>query len=450
MSLVIGMCVSFLGASVDVDAATSGKSGGSTYAAGDDVAFGMIDGNIISWTILSYDTNTKTALVVSRRTLSSKTITDYRAAIDANYRSTGNAAGYVRWADNFWRGWLNKVFYNQCFSAEERANIQKTTLTKKDAQDCLINYYHDTSMDALYLSGVPKNSLNMYVYNTQVDTSDYIFFLSSDEYTTYKDTMKYETQDIWPLRSNTYDDPAQGLFANDTNKLIYRKYYYSGDGIRPAMYVKLGEVEESDSSSGKSTTNTTGQNTSTTAGNTSNTSNTTTNTSNTSSTTGTTSNANNTTNQNQTNTNQNNTAQTTSNTTTSNTAATNQTNTSQRTTNQTSNQTTNQAASQTKAKVGNSRSYANNGTDHGSILLPEDASYDLRNGGTAQVAIDLDYLNSTEKKFNVVYKSSNAAVFTVDSSGVITGTGVGTASLTVRMTKSNGKIYSMSCRINVK
>ena len=207
-------------------------------------------------------------------------------------------------------------------------------------------------------------------------------------------------------------------------------------------------IASSNSSGNSSTSNTTGN---TVENKTStNTQTNTTSTSNASNTSSTTSNANNTTSQNQTNTNQNNTAQTTSNTTTSNTAATNQTNTSQRTTNQTANQTTNQAASQTKAKVGNSRSYANNGTDHGSILLPEDASYDLRNGGTAQVAIDLDYLNSTEKKFNVVYKSSNAAVFTVDSSGVITGTGVGTASLTVRMTKSNGKIYSMSCRINVK
>jgi len=81
--------------------------------------------------------------------------------------------------------------------------------------------------------------------------------------------------------------------------------------------------------------------------------------------------------------------------------------------------------------------------------LPDDSSYSMKSGSTAQVAIDMDYLNSTDKQYTVTYKSSNANVFTVDSNGKITSTGTGTASLTVRMKKSNGKIYTMTCRIDV-
>jgi uncharacterized protein YjdB len=65
------------------------------------------------------------------------------------------------------------------------------------------------------------------------------------------------------------------------------------------------------------------------------------------------------------------------------------------------------------------------------------------------VALDMDYLNSTDKQYNVTYKSSDANVFTVDSSGVITAVASGTANVTVRMKKSNGKVYTMSCRIDV-
>ena len=81
--------------------------------------------------------------------------------------------------------------------------------------------------------------------------------------------------------------------------------------------------------------------------------------------------------------------------------------------------------------------------------MPSDSSYSLKAGGTAQVALDMEYLNSTDKQYNVTYKSSDANVFTVDSSGEITAVGAGTATLTVRMKKSNGKVYTMSCRIDV-
>lgn len=369
------------------------SSGNSGYAEGDDIGFGMFDGVPLSWTILTYDDTTKEALVVSRKPLNSRSVTAYRASIAEMYRKNGTTAGYVRWSENYWRGWLNQVFYQQCFNEAEKAMILKTTLSEKDAQASLMNFYHDTSMDAaVAVEKKAKNSLSMSIYNSQTTTSDYIFFLSSDEFTSNKDKMKYETKLIWPLRTNAYDDPAQGLFGNDTDKLIYRFYYYAGDSIRPAMRVKLGEPDETDSSDTSDVDKIKASNSS----------------------------------------------KSTSTATSSSTTAAS-----------TTTKATTTAATTTKTKATSSVKYANNGTNTGNINLPDDSSYSMKNGATAQVAIDLEYLNSTEKNYTITYKSSDAAVFTVDSKGVITATGAGTASLTAKMKKSNGKVYTMSCRIDV-
>lgn len=402
-SMAVFMGVAVLGLSLQADAAKKKSSG--TYAEGDDIAFGTLDGNIINWTILTYDDTTKVALLVSRKTLHSYSVLAYRDSINQMYLNSKSSAGYVKWEDNYWRGWLNQIFYQQCFTDAERATIQKTSLTEEAAQTSLMNFYHDTTLDAYYLAGNVKNSLNMNIYNNQSTTSDYIFFLSSDEYTAYKDTMKYETSNTWPLRTNAYDDPAQGLFVNDAKKLIERKYYYLGDGIRPAMYVKLGKTDEEKAA--ESGTDTASTDTITTSDTTSSSSS-----SSTSSSTDSTS-----------------TASTASTTTTATTTAS--------------------TSSTSTAKATSSKKYANNGTNIGNITLPDDATYSMSNGSTAQVAINLDYLNSTDKQYNVTYKSSDASVFTVDSNGLITSVGKGTGTLTVRMKKSNGKTYTMTCRIDV-
>ncbi len=402
-SLAVFMGVAVLGLSLQADAAKKKSSG--TYAEGDDIAFGTLDGNIINWTILTYDDTTKVALIVSRKTLHSYSVLAYRDSINQMYLNSKSSAGYVKWEDNYWRGWLNQIFYQQCFTDAERATIQKTSLTEEAAQTSLMNFYHDTTLDAYYLAGNVKNSLNMNIYNNQSTTSDYIFFLSSDEYTEYKDTMKYETSNTWPLRTNAYDDPAQGLFVNDATKLIERKYYYLGDGIRPAMYVKLGKTDEEKAA--ESGTDTASTDTITTSDTTSSSSS-----SEASSSTNTTS-----------------TESTASTTTTATTTAS--------------------TSSTSTAKATSSKKYANNGTNIGNITLPDDATYSMSNGSTAQVAINLDYLNSTDKQYNVTYKSSDASVFTVDSNGLITSVGKGTGTLTVRMKKSNGKTYTMTCRIDV-
>lgn len=406
LTLVIFMATALIGLSLNANAKK--KSGSSTYAEGDDIAFGTLDNTIINWTILTYDDTTKIAFVVARKTLTSNSITSYKQAIINSYLQSGTSAGYVQWANSYWRGWLNEIFYYNSFTEAERAMIQKTELTTADAQKSLMNFYHDTTLDSYYVANKVKNSLNMNIYNNQTPTSDYIFFLSSDEFTANLDKMKFETTAQWPLRTNSYDDPAKGLYVNDTTKLVDRQYFYMGTGIRPAMYIQLGEPEaQTDSSDSTTTTSATTDTASTKSTSTTTESTTTT------------------------------TASTTSETTTASTDTS-------ATTTSTSSQTSTSSTS-----GGNSRKYANNATNIGNINLPDDASYQMGAGSTAQVALNTEYLNSTDKEYNVTYTSSDASVFTVDSSGVITSAGKGTATLTVRMKKSNGKVYTMTCRIDV-
>ena len=398
VSLCLFIILGLILAPMNAEAAKK-KSGKATYAEGDDIALGVLDGNIINWTILKYDDTTKIALVVSRKTLNPISVSQYRTNINMMYIQTKTSPGYVRWSENYWRGWCNEIFYKNSFTDEERAMIQKTTLSEADAQKSLMNFYHDTSLDGDYIkNNKVKQSLNMNVYNTQTTTSDYIFFLSSDEFTDYKDKIKFETKGIWPLRTNSYDDPAFCLFCNDNDKLLYKNYYYMGDGIRPAMYIQLGEPEAETTESTDSKTNSTASSTKNTS------------------------------------------------TATATTATNNTTNTS--TTAQTTASTA--AATTTKASATTTKKYANNGTNTGNITLPDDSSYEMAAGATAQVAIDLEYLNSTDKEYTITYKSSDASVINVDSSGKITATGIGTGVVTAKMKKSNGKVYTMSCRVDVK
>ena len=122
----------------------------------------------------------------------------------------------------------------------------------------------------------------------------------------------------------------------------------------------------------------------------------------------------------------------------------------------TSKKTTN-TKSKNKATQRFRRSYSNNAKDISSvsksgntISLPNDSNYSMKKNSSASIALDLNYLNSTGKDFTVTYKSSDAAIFTVDSAGNISsGSKNGSATLTVRMKKSNGKTYNMTCRIDV-
>ena len=99
LGMAVLMLTSFIGTPMTVDAAKKKGSGNATYAVGDDIAFGCLDGVILSWTILTYDDTTKIAFVTTRRPLSSKSVTAYRAAIAQMFKDKGTTAGYVRWSE---------------------------------------------------------------------------------------------------------------------------------------------------------------------------------------------------------------------------------------------------------------------------------------------------------------------------------------------------------------
>ncbi|SDB21650.1 hypothetical protein SAMN02910298_01037 [Pseudobutyrivibrio sp. YE44] len=374
--------------------AASSKSKDATYAVGDDITMGRLDGILLNWTILKYDDKTKTAYVIARKSISSISITNYRKSISNLYTTSGTTAGYVRWSDNFWRGWCNEIFYKQSFNEAERAMIVKTTSTEQDGKNCLLNYYHDTKLDAAYLSGKAKNPLSTAVYNSQTTTADYIFFMSADEFREYRDNIKtVDSFGYWSLRTNAHDDPVMGLFVKDSDKLIYRDYYYGGDSIRPAMTVKLGQTDDEKKAAEEATS---------------------------------------------------------SSSTDSKDTKTSDTKSSETKTSTTTSKTTTTSTTQSTTKTATKKkSYANNGTNIGNVMLPDESFIALSTGATAQTAINMAYLNSSEKDYTVTYTSSNAGVFTVDSKGIITATGKGTATLSVRMKKSNGKVYNMSCRVDV-
>jgi hypothetical protein len=434
LSLIVFVVVALLGISMIADAKK--KSSSATYSEGDNIAFGSLDGNIINWTILSYDENTGVAFVVSRKTLNSYSISDYRSSVNMQViQQQGGNTGYVPWANNYWRGWLNQVFYVNAFSDAERAMIKPTELTAAASQTSLMNFYKDTTLDDFYVKTGEKNSLNLSIYNSQMTTTDYVFFLSTDEYTAHKDSMKYETAGTWPLRTNSFDDPVFGLFVNDTSKLVEKWGYYNGTGIRPAMYIQLTApkpAEETDTSGNKSATTT--NTNSASNNNQANASNTDASKTDAAASTASNSNANNT------------KATNTSASGNQSAANSNNANAAANNANSSSNAGGQEAS---KPSATNSRKYANNGTNIGNITLPDDASYTLSAGSTAQVALNMEYLNSTDKQYTITYTSSDGSIFTVDSNGLITGVGRGTGTLSVRMKKSNGKVYSMSCRIDV-
>ena len=365
------------------------------YKAGDNISLGTLDGKPINWTILSIDTTTRQALVVARTPLMSVSVTNYKAQIAST--SAGNSSSYTPWASNLWRAWLNGPFYQNCFNDAERALINATTLTKESQQQNIINFYHDTKLDAYYLNNnKTKNSMNLSILNNQIETTDYLFFLSSDEYSSYKDKISTDIKGTWPLRTSAYDDPVKILYVDDSKQLIYRMYTYDAglSGVRPAMKITLASTATTSTST---TATTTSSDTSTTASTTSSTSDT---------------------------------------SSSSDTASSSTTTTS-------SNQTTSR------------RQYANNANDSSTatgntINLPSDSQYSLKKNGTALVTLDLSYLNSSNKDYTVTYTSSNAGVFTVSSTGLVTASGSsGSATLTVRMKKSNGRTYTMTCRIDV-
>lgn len=395
-TLLLQLIVFMAASPLEVHAAGKGSN---DYKAGDNIAFGNMDGVVLNWTVLSFNTTTREALVVATYPYNTKSVTSYKNDIAKHCR--GKKMGYVPWSDSFWRYWLNSTFMTS-FNEAEKAMIQPTTITVQSHQNSIMNFYHDTSLDQYYLDNdKTKNSLNMAIYNGQKESTDYVFFLSSDEYTSFKDKIPTDRGGVWGLRTSAYDDPVKSLFVNDKTKTISRLYTYDGSisGIRPAMIIKVGDAIEATTPGVEKKKSSTDAATDASKD----------------------------------------AAKTEDKTKTADNKA------------KTADTTDTSKKSTTKTKKKN---YANNATDSASttetkIVLPSDNCYSMKRNGTVKVTLDMNYLNSTDKDYTVTYKSTDSSVFTVDSSGNLAATGTGSANLFVKMKKSNGKVYNMTCRIDV-
>ena len=381
--------IGFLSASQYINAASSTTStSDADYAVGDNIIMGNLDGNVIAWTILSYDSSTGDALLITRYPYTKKYYTDFMKTVNAKYTDKSKI-GYVNWSNSMYRTFCQN-FYKDAFTKAEKALITKTIISSKSQKNSIMNFYHDTSLDAYYVANQTKNSLSLDICNNQANTTDYVFFLSYDEFVSYGDGIEEGTT-VYPLRTNAYDEPGMSLFVNESTGLIERRYHYSGTSVRPAMWVNLSSYDEDEETSG------------TNSGSTSSSSD------------------------------------STSSTSSSDTSSTD---------------TTTSTALSYSTIV--RRTYDNNATDNSAsvankIKLPDTGEYTISKNKTAQVTLDMSYLNSTNKDYSIEYSTSDSNVFDIDASGKITaGSESGAAVLTVRMKKSNGKILTMTCNITVE
>lgn len=353
------------------------------YIIGDKIAFGSMDNKDLYWNIVEFDKKTRAATVVSAVPLTTASIAAEMKAIKAVYPKS-DSQGYVNWGTNIWRKWCNEIFYTYVFNSAEKKMIQKTSLSRVKNKDSIMNFFHDTSLDADYEASDKKESLDLDVYETQTATSDYVYFLSFDEYAKFKEHITMETGSTaaWPLRTNSYYDMCKSVFVlEDLEGSCGSRYTYDSNSIRVAMHIVLPPKEEELPTS----------------------------------------------------TNKNGAIGTTGSGTTS----------------------TGASGNTTGKKTVARQNYKNNGKDSSSvgtnkIVLPDDGSFDMGKNAQTNVTIDMSYLNQSNKDYTILYSSSDTNIFTVNDNGVLaSGSTVGSAVLTVRMQKSNGRCYKMTCRINV-
>lgn len=139
----------------------------------------------------------------------------------------------VTWGTCALRVWLNRDFYNNAFSSEEKAKIPTVTVSPDTIPDCYDIDPGSATHDRMFL-------LNIY--------EAYMYFYSDDdrkceptEYVKSKDTFTYESGCCWWLRS--------------PGGLQYEACYVEGNGsideygdfvnrdfiaVRPAMWIDLG------------------------------------------------------------------------------------------------------------------------------------------------------------------------------------------------------------------
>ncbi|MCF0131371.1 MAG: hypothetical protein HUJ71_06560 [Pseudobutyrivibrio sp.] len=209
----------------------------------DRIKFGEIDGHDIEWVVLDFDSNTRRALVVTSDILATKSVQEYKNALYQVYPDP-TKTGLVNWNNSYWRKWINSTVYNNCFTDNNKKHIHKTTFSVSENQDSLMQYFHAAEGgDPASESG---QAMDIDIYYNQVSTKDYLFFLSYEQYVTYKDKIP-QASGSYLLKTNSfYDVHRTAAVVGDHVESIYN---YTSDGIRPAMWIYLDGLYGDDASS---------------------------------------------------------------------------------------------------------------------------------------------------------------------------------------------------------
>lgn len=177
----------------------------------------------IEWIVLDYDSTTDCSLLISRYIL------------DIACFETSDAEGdSITWANSELRTWLNDDFLDYAFSDDEQEALCKTKIITKD-----------------FIGRAGGKN-----------TEDYVFLLSRQEAKDYFDTDKErrttltdyaldqaEERDTKVTRSSTWwflRSPGGYDFdvsvVDESGKVTYGRKANGNYGVRPAMWIDLGEV----------------------------------------------------------------------------------------------------------------------------------------------------------------------------------------------------------------
>lgn len=149
-------------------------------------------------------------------------------ALDAKAYQNNGGNSQVTWSSCTLRTWLNGTFYNNAFSASEKAAIRTTTVSTPYTQG-YDTYPGPSTQDKVYLLSyeeVQKYNVTLKRYPTQYALDQKVFRSPENGYTTY-----------WWLRSP--HAPGKVAVINSAGQLFGSKTYDTDGGVCPVIWVDL-------------------------------------------------------------------------------------------------------------------------------------------------------------------------------------------------------------------
>ncbi len=175
------------------------------YETGDTFFYGMYNGEMLEWQIITLQGNRVFAYTVD-------------AVARMPYNST-NAA--VTWSDCSLRRWLNGDFYNSTFTSEEKSRILNTAVNPG-------NNGFDTDV-----SSGPVTNDNVFLLTLE-DVDNYLMHVNS--------SCNYDGSRIWWWLSTPGECQNYAMYLGTNDYIHYDGEYVndSDGGVRPAIWINVG------------------------------------------------------------------------------------------------------------------------------------------------------------------------------------------------------------------